>query len=64
MSVHLCASVPNVKIMGIDVDGVPWKDDIITKPPNINDGYIIIPDRPGLWVDLNEKEIAKHPWPK
>ena len=64
MSAHLCASVPNVKIMEIDVDGVPWKDDIITEPPNIKDGYLIVPDRPGLGADLNEKEIAKHPWPK
>jgi L-alanine-DL-glutamate epimerase-like enolase superfamily enzyme len=23
----------------------------------------MIPDRPGLGADLNEKEIAKHLWP-
>ena len=63
MSAHLCASVPNIKIMEIDVDGVPWKDDIINEHPTIKDGFLMIPDRPGLGADLNEKEIAKHLWP-
>jgi L-alanine-DL-glutamate epimerase-like enolase superfamily enzyme len=62
ITAHLCASVPNVKIMGIDVDGAPWKDDIVTEIPDIKDGYINIPAKPGLGVELNEKEIAKHPW--
>jgi L-alanine-DL-glutamate epimerase-like enolase superfamily enzyme len=62
MSAHLCASVPNVKIMGMDVDGAPWKDEIVTALPEIKDGFISIPRKPGLGVELNEKEIAKHPW--
>ena len=62
MTAHLCASVPNVRIMGIDVDGAPWRDDIVTEVPEIKDGYLKIPRKPGLGVELNEKEIAKHPW--
>jgi L-alanine-DL-glutamate epimerase-like enolase superfamily enzyme len=62
MTSHLCASVPNVKIMGMDIDAAPWKDDIVTDVPDIKDGYIHIPRKPGLGVELNEKEIAKHPW--
>jgi galactonate dehydratase len=62
MTSQLCASVPNVKIMGMDIDAVPWKDDIVTEVPDIKDGYIHIPRKPGLGVELNEKEIAKHPW--
>ena len=64
MSAHLCASVPNVKIMETDVDSVPWRDDIITELPDIKDGYINLPKKPGIGAELNEKEIAKHPWPK
>ena len=64
MSAHFLASVPNVKIMEIDVVNVPWRDDIITEPPNIKDGYIYLPKTPGLGAELNEKEIAKHPWLK
>jgi L-alanine-DL-glutamate epimerase-like enolase superfamily enzyme len=64
MSAHLCAVLPNVRIMEIDIDDVPWKDDIVTEPLDIKDGYLRIPSRPGWGVDLNEREIAKHPWHK
>ena len=62
MTAHLCASIPNVKIMGIDVDGAPWRDEIVTELPDIKDGYLKIPQKPGLGVELNEKAIARHPW--
>jgi galactonate dehydratase len=64
MSAHLCTSVPNVKIMETDVDSVPWRDDIITELPDIKDGYINLPKKPGIGAELNEREIARHPWPK
>lgn len=64
MSAHLCATVPNVKILETDVDSVPWRDDITTELPDIRDGYLYLPKKPGIGVELNEKEIAKHPWPK
>jgi len=63
MSAQLCASVPNVRIMETDVDSVPWKDDIVTEAPVIENGYMLISGRPGVGTELNEKEIAKHPWP-
>ena len=62
ISAHLCATVPNVRIMEIDIDDVPWKDDIVTNPPEISNGYMTLPERPGWGTDLNEKEVAKHPW--
>jgi galactonate dehydratase len=64
MSAHLCAVLPNVRIMEIDIDDVPWKDDIVTEPLDIKDGHLRIPSRPGWGADLNEREIAKHPWNK
>jgi L-alanine-DL-glutamate epimerase-like enolase superfamily enzyme len=64
MSAHLCAVLPNVRIMEIDIDDVPWKDDLITEPLDIKDGYLRIPTRPGWGADLNEQEIARHPWNK
>jgi galactonate dehydratase len=64
MSAHLCASLTNVKIMETDVDSVPWRDDITTELPDIKDGYMNLPQKPGLGAELNEKEIARHPWPR
>ena len=60
MSASLCAVLPNIRIMEIDIDDVPWKDDLVTEPPEIIDGYMTIPKRPGWGADLNEKEVVKH----
>ncbi len=62
MSAQLCASVPNVRILEVDVDAVPWKDDLVTHLPDIREGYLYMPKGPGLGADLNEAEVAKHPW--
>jgi L-alanine-DL-glutamate epimerase-like enolase superfamily enzyme len=64
ISAHLCAVANNVRIMEIEVDDVPWKDDIVTDPPQIIDGHMVVPAGPGWGTDLNEEEIARHPWPK
>lgn len=63
MSASLCAVLPNVRIMEIDIDDVPWKDDLTTRVPNITDGYMKIPTRPGWGTDLNEEVAKAHPWP-
>ena len=62
MSASLCAVLPNVRIMEIDIDDVPWKDDLVTNPPEIIDGHMTAPTKPGWGTDLNEKEITKHLW--
>ncbi|MEM7239243.1 MAG: mandelate racemase/muconate lactonizing enzyme family protein, partial [Pseudomonadota bacterium] len=30
MSAHFCAAIPNFRIMEIDIDDVPWKDDVVS----------------------------------
>lgn len=64
ISASLCAVLSNVRIMEMDVDDVPWKDDLVTERPEIIDGYMTIPTRPGWGTDLNEKELVKHRWHK
>ncbi len=61
MSAHLCAAVPNFRIMEIDIDDVPWKDDLVTHPPQIEDGHLVLSKRPGWGTDINEAEVKKHP---
>ena len=62
ISASLCAVLPNVRIMEIDIDDVPWKDDLVTEQPKIVDGYMTIPNRPGWGADLIEEELIKHAW--
>jgi len=61
MSAHFCAVLPNFRIMEIDIDDVPWKDDLVTQPPVIEDGHLVLPTGPGWGADLNEDAIRAHP---
>lgn len=61
MSAHFCAALPNFRIMEIDVDDVPWKDDLVTHPPEITDGHLLLPQRPGWGTDVNEEAVRAHP---
>lgn len=61
-AIHLCAVLPNVRIMEIDIDDVPWKTDLVTRPPTIVDGHILLPKGPGWGADLDEEVLAAHRW--
>jgi len=61
-SLHLCAVIPNVRISEIDIDDVPWKDDLITGKLVIENGDALIPDGPGWGADLNEEVAREHRW--
>ena len=63
-SASLCAVLPNVRIMEIDVDDVPWKDDLATNVPEIVDGLMTVPTGLGWGTDLNEEVARDHPWDK
>jgi L-alanine-DL-glutamate epimerase-like enolase superfamily enzyme len=58
----LCAVVPNVRIMEIDVDDVPWREELVTNLPVINKGYMQIPTGPGWGTELNEEVARAHRW--
>jgi L-alanine-DL-glutamate epimerase-like enolase superfamily enzyme len=60
-SLHFAAAVPNVRILELEVDDVPWHDDLVDHPPVVRDGYVEIPDRPGWGCDVNEEAVAAHP---
>jgi L-alanine-DL-glutamate epimerase-like enolase superfamily enzyme len=62
-AIQLCAVLPNVRIMEIDVDDVPWKADLVTHPPVIRDGQVILPSEPGWGSEIVEDVIEEHPWP-
>jgi L-alanine-DL-glutamate epimerase-like enolase superfamily enzyme len=61
-SVHFCAALPNVRIMEIDIDDVPWKGHLVTRRPTIRDGRIVLPTEPGWGTDINEDALRAHPW--
>jgi galactonate dehydratase len=64
MSAHFCAAVPNLEIMEIEGDDVPWKYSLLTQAPVQRDGRLVIPDRPGWGADIDERALTAHPWPR
>jgi len=56
-----CAVVPNLNILELDVDGVPWQDDFVSCPPRIAGGYLAIPAGPGWGTEVNEAAVREHP---
>jgi L-alanine-DL-glutamate epimerase-like enolase superfamily enzyme len=61
MSAHLAAVVPNLRIMEIDPDVVPWQDDLFTVKPVIKDGHMLLPEGPGWGTEVNEAAVRAHP---
>lgn len=53
---HLSAAVPSFLILEHE-QFAPWA---VTPPIKITDGYLEIPHTPGLGIELDEEEIARH----
>jgi len=62
-NIHAAAAMPN-NLIAVEFHSVavPWWDDLvkgITKPI-IKNGYIDVPEKPGLGIELDEKTVRKH----
>ena len=64
ISAQWCAAIPNARILEIDVDDVPWKDELVTALPAIAGGELTIPTAPGWGSEVNEDVLRLHPWPR
>jgi len=60
-SAHVCASLPNFFRQEFMFNDVPWRDEVISRPLNIQEGHLILDDTPGLGVDLNDEVMEAHP---
>ena len=61
---QLCAIVPNLRIAEVDVDDVPWRDELFTRLPKIENGEFKVSSAPGWGTDVNEKVLERYKWPK
>lgn len=58
---HLCAAVPNFRIMEFEVDDAPWKHELVTRPLVVENGEIVLDDAPGWGTEVNEEGLRAHP---
>ena len=61
-TLQLAACCPNFSILEIMYSDVTWRADVTNESLEYADGYITIPDKPGLGIEINEEECLKHPY--
>lgn len=61
-SLQLAACTTNFSILEIMYSDVPWRKDVTDEALHYGDGFIDIPDKPGLGIEINEEECMKHPY--
>jgi len=60
--IHAAAATENfIALEHHSVDN-PWWEDLVTGPdkPFVKDGYVTVPGKPGVGVELNEEAVREH----
>ena len=61
-TLQLAANCPNFCILEIMYSDVDWRKDVTNEQLEYRDGFLTIPDKPGLGIEINEEECLKHPY--
>ncbi len=63
ISASLCGVLPNVRVLEVDGEDVPWKDELFTHAPELANGEMKIPlDRPGWGTEPNLRVFERYRW--
>ena len=62
VNVHLGLTTPNFLIQEVMRSDVSWRSEVFSGVPEIKDGHIYPPTAPGIGVEMDENEAAKHPF--
>ena len=61
-TLQLAACCPNFCILEIMYSDVEWRKDVTNEALEYADGYISIPDKPGLGIEIDEEACLAHPY--
>jgi galactonate dehydratase len=61
-TLQVSACIPNFLITEYFVNLESFSQSIATQPFVVDNGYIQLPEAPGLGIELNEEALAKHPY--
>jgi galactonate dehydratase len=62
-ALHFDLSTPNFLIQEAFAEfDVPWRDDLVAGWNPVRRGELIVPNAPGLGVELDESALARHPY--
>ena len=61
-ALHFALSTPNFLIQEDMLTDVPWRWDVVKHGLKMENGYWSKSESPGLGIEVNEVEAAKHPF--
>jgi galactonate dehydratase len=61
-SLHFGFATPNFLIQEAIRSDVPWRDAVVTGAVRPVAGHVALPTAPGLGIEIDEEEAAKHPF--
>jgi galactonate dehydratase len=62
VALHFALATPNFLIQEDMLADVPWRWDVVQTVLKTENGFWLTPDAPGLGIEVNEEEAAKHPF--
>ena len=60
ISGHFASVIPNLRILECDVDEVPWRPQLLSRPYRLEGGALILPEGPGWGTEPDEAALAAH----
>ena len=61
-TLQLAACVPNFVVLEMMMTDVPYRRELCNEQLLLRNGMMTIPDRPGLGIELDERELLRHPY--
>ncbi|HUN48654.1 MAG TPA: mandelate racemase/muconate lactonizing enzyme family protein, partial [Stellaceae bacterium] len=60
-ALHLLAAIPNTLMLERIEGDWAGRNEVISAPPVLEQGHLVVPTTPGLGVDIDEAAIARYP---
>lgn len=62
VTLHIAASTPNFYLLETMINDVPWRIELSDEKIFVDEGQMIVPDKPGIGIVLNEAGIERYPY--
>jgi D-galactarolactone cycloisomerase len=57
---HVLASIPNATYLCYPAYDTPLRSELLTEPPQVVDGCLVLPGKPGLGIELDPDALARY----
>ncbi len=58
-NLHLAGAMPNIPMIELTLDENPLRDKLARQPIQVADGCLVLPEGPGLGIELDEEVVSK-----